>query len=52
MPHLDLYTLPAPVLDKLRIDERADGVQALVLTPTRELAIQVAEAIHTYGKGL
>ncbi len=27
-------------------------VQALVLTPTRELALQVAEAIHTYGKGL
>jgi ATP-dependent RNA helicase DeaD len=26
--------------------------QALVLTPTRELAIQVAEAVHRYGKGL
>ncbi|HEX8335396.1 MAG TPA: DEAD/DEAH box helicase, partial [Pyrinomonadaceae bacterium] len=26
------------------------GVQALVLTPTRELAIQVAEAFHTYAK--
>jgi superfamily II DNA/RNA helicase len=28
------------------------GVQALVLTPTRELAIQVAEAFHTYAKHL
>jgi ATP-dependent RNA helicase DeaD len=27
-------------------------VQALVLTPTRELAIQVAEAFHTYAKHL
>jgi len=25
---------------------------ALILVPTRELAMQVAEAIHTYGKGL
>jgi hypothetical protein len=25
-------------------------VQALVLTPTRELAVQVAEAFHTYAK--
>ena len=34
------------------IDLKRAQVQALVLTPTRELAIQVAEAIHTYGKGL
>src|SRR5258705_1097398 len=34
------------------IDLRRAEVQALVLTPTRELAIQVAEAIHTYGKAL
>src|SRR5215203_1996026 len=27
-------------------------VQLLVLTPTRELAIQVAEAFHTYAKHL
>src|SRR5512139_3709228 len=33
-----------PILDRLDLNERA--VQALVLTPTRELAIQVAEAIH------
>ncbi|MGM0578466.1 MAG: DEAD/DEAH box helicase [Myxococcota bacterium] len=29
---------------------KAKGVQALVVTPTRELAIQVAQAIHSYGK--
>ncbi|MFL5615970.1 MAG: DEAD/DEAH box helicase [Gemmatimonadaceae bacterium] len=27
-------------------------IRALVLVPTRELAMQVAEAIHRYGKGL
>src|SRR6476620_2335727 len=32
-------------------DARRD-VRALVLVPTRELAIQVAEAIHRYGKEL
>src|SRR5687767_9157089 len=37
-----------PILQKLDLDNAA--VQALVLTPTRELAIQVAEAIHTYSK--
>ena len=39
-----------PILD--RLDKRRAAVQALVLTPTRELAIQVAEAFHTYGKHL
>ncbi len=33
-----------------RIDPSKKGVQALVLAPTRELAIQVAEAIHSYAK--
>src|SRR5690349_488715 len=28
------------------------NVRAIVLVPTRELAMQVAEAIHRYGKGL
>ncbi len=37
-----------PILQLLNPDERE--VQALVLTPTRELSIQVAEAIHTYAK--
>ena len=37
-----------PILEKL--DPTLSEVQALVLAPTRELAIQVAEAIHTYAK--
>lgn len=37
-----------PMLEK--IDAKNKKIQALVLTPTRELAIQVAEAIHSYGK--
>src|SRR6185437_17101852 len=28
------------------------SVRGLVLVPTRELAMQVAEAVHRYGKGL
>lgn len=34
------------------IDLKRAEVEALVLTPARELSIQMAEAIHTYGKGL
>ncbi|MCP3904319.1 MAG: DEAD/DEAH box helicase [Planctomycetes bacterium] len=33
-----------------RVDPRRSSTQALVLTPTRELAIQVAEAIHAYSR--
>ncbi|MFK7892952.1 MAG: DEAD/DEAH box helicase [Granulosicoccus sp.] len=36
-----------PILS--RLDPDAKGVQALILTPTRELAIQVAEAICKYA---
>src|SRR5918999_2638994 len=39
-----------PILQRLDLD--LAEVQALVLTPTRELALQVAEAVHTYGKHL
>ncbi|RPH54217.1 DEAD/DEAH box helicase, partial [bacterium] len=39
-----------PILEK--IDPGLAEVQALVLAPTRELAIQVAEAVHTYSKHL
>src|SRR4051794_18884590 len=39
-----------------RIDEAKDGSRrqtlGLVLVPTRELAMQVAEAIHKYARGL
>src|SRR3954452_11913937 len=39
-----------PILQK--IDPATPEVQALVLAPTRELAIQVAEAVHIYSKYL
>ncbi len=39
-----------PLLDKIDLDNKQ--VQLLVLTPTRELAIQVAEAIQTYARSL
>jgi ATP-dependent RNA helicase DeaD len=32
--------------------ERRPEVSVLILTPTRELAMQVAEAVHRYGKAL
>src|SRR5688572_7710516 len=32
--------------------ERGAGPLAVVLVPTRELAMQVAEAVHRYGKAL
>ena len=39
-----------PILQKIDLAER--GTQALVLTPTRELAMQVAEAFHSYAHGM
>jgi len=39
-----------PMLE--RIDPESRATQALVLTPTRELAMQVAEAIHSYARGI
>jgi ATP-dependent RNA helicase DeaD len=42
-----------PLLDKLSRDPKTDRgkARALVLVPTRELAMQVAEALHKYAKG-
>lgn len=37
-----------PILHNLQSGQR--HVQSLVLAPTRELAIQVADALHTYGR--
>jgi ATP-dependent RNA helicase DeaD len=37
-----------PIIES--IDARNRRVQALILCPTRELAIQVAEALHKYGR--
>ncbi len=39
-----------PMLEQ--INPKSKKVQALILTPTRELAIQVAEAVHSYAKHL
>src|SRR5687768_11125908 len=39
-----------PILEK--IDPKKKEVQALILTPTRELAMQVAEAFHSYAAGM
>jgi ATP-dependent RNA helicase DeaD len=42
-----------PLLQRIGASTGASPiVRALVLVPTRELAMQVAEAIHRYGKGL
>jgi ATP-dependent RNA helicase DeaD len=40
-----------PVIEKL-LTQNKPGINALVLVPTRELAMQVAEAIHKYAKGV
>ena len=40
-----------PAIARIARDDRGDGrVRGLVLVPTRELAMQVAEAIHRYGR--
>jgi ATP-dependent RNA helicase RhlE len=46
------FTLP--LLERLSSGQHAQGnqVRALVLTPTRELAAQVADSVATYGKNL
>src|SRR5436190_7454124 len=42
-----------PLLQRITIGEaQSFQASALVLVPTRELAMQVAEAIHSYGKEL
>src|SRR5438046_6130296 len=41
-----------PMLQRISEDtENPDKTRGLVLVPTRELAMQVAEAIHKYAKG-
>jgi ATP-dependent RNA helicase DeaD len=41
-----------PVLQGLDRNERGAGPAALVLVPTRELAEQVSQAVHRYGRDL
>ncbi|MFL6287454.1 MAG: DEAD/DEAH box helicase [Actinomycetes bacterium] len=40
-----------PLLNRLRDGKRGDRPIALVLVPTRELCMQVSEALHRYGRG-
>ena len=41
-----------PLLHKLAASETRGVVRALVLCPTRELAVQVSSAVYTYGQAL
>jgi ATP-dependent RNA helicase DeaD len=41
-----------PLLERLPAGSRGRTPSALVLVPTRELAVQVSEAIHKYGRDL
>ncbi len=41
-----------PVLQQMSADERGAEPVALVLVPTRELAMQVSQAFHRYGRDL
>ena len=47
------FTLPMlHLLSERAVERRPRGVRVLVLTPTRELAAQVAESVETYGRHL
>src|SRR5438477_2088700 len=41
-----------PILQRILNEGRGEGPVAVVLVPTRELAMQVAEAKHRYGKAI
>ena len=41
----------APILHRLS-DRKGKGIRALILTPTRELALQIQESFEAYGKYL
>ena len=41
-----------PILERLPDGDRGRPPRALVLTPTRELAMQVSQAVHAYGRRL
>ena len=41
-----------PILQRLPAGERGREPMALILVPTRELAMQVSEALHRYGRQL
>ncbi|MEO3814330.1 DEAD/DEAH box helicase [Sphaerisporangium sp. B11E5] len=41
-----------PILQRMRVGGTREAPTALVLVPTRELAVQVSEAVHRYGRDL
>ncbi|RAW02199.1 DEAD/DEAH box helicase [Pseudochryseolinea flava] len=41
-----------PILQRLSVHKSGAGIRALILTPTRELAIQVSDNLAFYGKHL
>jgi ATP-dependent RNA helicase DeaD len=41
-----------PLLQRMPGDDRGARPAVLVLVPTRELAVQVSQAFHSYGRGL
>ena len=41
-----------PLLQRLAASDTRGTIRALVLVPTRELAVQVSSAVYTYGKAL
>ena len=41
-----------PILQRLPDTHRGTAPRVLVLVPTRELAMQVSEAVHRYGRGM
>jgi ATP-dependent RNA helicase DeaD len=41
-----------PIVQRLQADRNIGDASALILVPTRELSMQVSEAIHKYGRGL
>jgi len=41
-----------PILQNIVNNSKRDGIKALILTPTRELAMQIKESFDNYGKNL
>ncbi len=41
-----------PILQRLAQKGAGQAIRALILTPTRELAIQIDDNLHAYGKNL